>query len=786
MKGIERIFIFTVIAILFVFSPIGLANTFKINNDFQNQSVVVNFELVILINDGNYRRMEIAQYLRNALAPLGIDVEVLSVPFSTFTNYLLRLEGHWDIAIVGFSGGSRISPNFQERYSCNGFYGNNMLELCHQDWHEALIESSTSQGNPLTQSLIDEYIANMDFEFNTTKKKEMVNSFQELYMNQLLYDYPTIARQGLYGIWAGFENYDPMEKVFGFIGSAFKGGYWNYADYPTLIERQYNSDAISLPISEIVGVPSLLATSSTLETRLIEDLFPTLIYIDPQNNPHPNVAYRYERSDWIDAPDLDSCTEPVIRDCIPAEEENYDKTISFGRITYYLPTEVNESWLPRYWMDPSTGLETEYQITPSDFALKMNLMMSKSHIQVNGMAAFDQVWKIDADDELGTLDIYVYKPNQEDIYFGLQQAIPSHLLGGALTTQDNIETYATHLFPPNNAEELVDPRTLDLNDILKTIEFKNFTNNPLQGGPYYIDFNNILMFDLANNFTKKANPHYWFPTEHLDSFGEFYSGQEDNNKGHYFNYNNGNRVTSLTINEIIFNIIANNEIVNNFYSGVIDYNVPFHDDVHNQIEDERFSVHNYDPLSSAELLIFNLLNDNLAKYDVRRAIAHTINKEALINHLNDPYLVSQDSPVYMFYQNSGWYNDEWKISYDTNKAAQLLIDNGYNVTSYTTSEETADDGTTEVDTTDDGTTNVDTTDDETTDVDTDKETTIEETDKGTSRTLSTNTTIETNHSDNPTTMPVNPLPLNESTLMPTIIGTMILFKIKRRSITGQE
>jgi ABC-type transport system substrate-binding protein len=118
---------------VFALSAIGNAAQFSHTS---GQAVVENFSLVVETNVGNRRRESFALYLRQALAPLGIDVEVLGKPFNQFVGDLLHFtDTEWDIAIVGFVGGSPFAPSYVDLYSCRGgFFGVLTYQLCDDVW----------------------------------------------------------------------------------------------------------------------------------------------------------------------------------------------------------------------------------------------------------------------------------------------------------------------------------------------------------------------------------------------------------------------------------------------------------------------------------------------------------------------------------------------------------------------------------------------------------------------------------------------------------------------------
>lgn len=682
---------------VFVLSSFGIAS-----QNAANAQIVTNFELIVETNTGNRRRESFALYLRQALAPLGIDVQVLGKPFNQFVGDLLHFtDQDWDISIVGFSGGSPFAPGYVDLYACRGgFFGVLTYQLCEDTWNDALVASSTAQGEPLNQTYIDDLVWDMELELDIVKRKEMTFEFQRIFMERLLLDYPLLAPTGLAGIWAGFEGYDANEGV---IGSAFTGGDWDYANYPTLEERENDEDTIAFSIGSIDHNFNPLEGASVPQSNAEANLFPTLSMFDKGYLQHPNVASGFVREDWTDAPTLDpACvaTAETIRDCAPVTGGESNNTVELGKITYTVNQDLQMNWTDTSGVsyDATTDTYTgdvvkTAPILASDFEFTFKLYMS-DYVTINGQSSFANVWDVTSDDETGEVTIYVYQPTLEDVFFGSYQAIPHALLGGTLD-YDGTPTYATHLMPPADTTGLTDPRDLPQDAVFETTEFDAFSYNPWQGGQYFVNFDDDAMFTDGEFLIKKANPHYWFPTESLDSPGGVFD--PIGTPGYYFNYNGGDRVTEFTIDTIKMPIIEDLTVdLILFKSGRIDLNSPDFfggSEIEAQRNDPRFEVQSFATTSTADLLMFNMIDDDLKNYDVRRAIAHAVDKQALqaiVDNLREP----QDSPVKILFKNSGWYTDEYKIEHDLDEAKRLMVLNGYTIPGFTVSEVSGGDGNT--------------------------------------------------------------------------------------------
>jgi hypothetical protein len=680
---------------VFVLSALG--NSAMYSNTTA-QAIVTNFDLVVETNVGNRRRESFALYLRQALTPLGIDVEVLGKPFNQFVGDLLRFTANvWDISIVGFVGGSPYAPDFTDLYACGGFFGTLTYALCDPFWQENFETRQAARESPLaqTQDDVDALVIAIQRNLDMESRYEQTLLFQQMFMEELLYDYPLLAATGIIGVWDGFVGYDPDE---GFLTSSFRGAHWDYDAFPTLEDRDNGEKDLAFSIGSLDSVFNPLLGASNPQTQAEANLFPQLTMSDKGFRIHPNVAVQVERLDWEGAPTLNSAcvaTELVVRECSPVTGGESNNTIELGRYKLLMPTPDNtasggilEGVDVRYWIDPVTQ-ETTQPIRPSDFALTWSLYMSNDHVQINGMSFFDAVWKVDANDSSGELNIYIYIPTLDDVsILGFVQAIPHYLLGGELTIPSSSDkTYATPLWAPADTTGLVDPTTLSLNAIFQTEEFIQFGLNPIQGGQYYVDFSNNSMYAPGEVLIKKANPHYWFPNELRDSPGGNFNLNDESYGGYFFNWDGFDPENpKFTVETIIMPIIEDlSADLILFRSGTIDANAPSMfggAEIQAQTNDPRFRVHTFLTSATADLLMFNLLNPNLVNYDIRRAIAHAVNKaelQVIVDGLQEP----QDSPVKTLFKLSGWYSDEWKIDYDLDAARTLMLQNDYVIPGYT-------------------------------------------------------------------------------------------------------
>ena len=82
------------------------------------------------------------------------------------------------------------------------------------------------------------------------------------------------------------------------------------------------------------------------------------------------------------------------------------------------------------------------------------------------------------------------------------------------------------------------------------------------------------------------------------------------------------------------------------------------------------------PIRGPEIIVFNLLNENLKKINVRTAIAHAIDKNEIVK-FNDNFAISHDSIAWRF--QTSYYDDSFALNYDLDLARALMISEGYSI-----------------------------------------------------------------------------------------------------------
>jgi ABC-type transport system substrate-binding protein len=152
---------------LFFFSVGGTVQTAS-----GQQTVKTNFELLLMTNAGNRIRESYAFFVKQAVAPLGIDVEILAKPFGQFVGDLLHISTGqpFDLAIIGFSGGGP-TPGFKWKFhSVETSFGIDMYQLNNPAWK---IQQQNDIG--VSTDTVDKLVDDIEFELDPLVRKGLID-----------------------------------------------------------------------------------------------------------------------------------------------------------------------------------------------------------------------------------------------------------------------------------------------------------------------------------------------------------------------------------------------------------------------------------------------------------------------------------------------------------------------------------------------------------------------------------------------------------------------------------
>ncbi len=614
------------------------------------QSSEPNFTIVIQTNEGNVLREAYANYLATVLPYLGIKVELRFLPFHQFVGDLLFATSKpYGIGIMGFVGGSVIAPDLYERYHSQGLFGNYLYQLSSNEWQSWLPNDPGSGG--VTQREVDDLIGNITNSFDLLgERKQLTLQFQQMFMEQLLYDYPLLAPTNIFSIWHGLENFDPEE---GTLGSAYLGAYWGNETSP---DRQNNGTTISEMLLSVNGNFDPLQVSDAETQTVLEGLFPQLLMFSKKDySPHPWLAKQFNWTTWHNAPNPD----PMVGGTVD---------IPNGRLDFY----IYDDWLWRYPNGTVLG-----PVTVDDVKFTFDVMRANNTLVV-GQSRVDSIDHIEVNATENRVSFFVTHPKLEDLYnFGTVQLIPYGLLGGDLTFANGTVIRAL--------ENSSAPLDFWHYNPLETQEWNAFEDNPVQAGPYYIDFSDTSQYKPGEYIYKWANPDFTFPNEwDSPNFDLRTPTAED---AYFFTWADDpatatrEKPPKLLINQFYYPVSTDiNNKLQLFKTGMVDVLPLFlfgTAELRAQLDNPLFDIHALSTTATADLLIFNLLDPNLKKYNVRRAIAHMVDKESL-NYITMNLREPQDSPVKPFFKNN-FYSKQWKIPFDYEAAKSLMRQEGYSV-----------------------------------------------------------------------------------------------------------
>lgn len=226
-------------------------------------------------------------------------------------------------------------------------------------------------------------------------------------------------------------------------------------------------------------------------------------------------------------------------------------------------------------------------------------------------------------------------------------------------------------------------------DILQSDEFQDYQYSPVSAGPFAIK---SIEENGKLNFVQRDD--YWYPNEWDSPNLDFIVHVEGKVDPFYFTYNKtesnhyqkptefGIKYYSLVPQTDKYKAIGlYSEKLDMFEKGDIDYvKVVFNRPSVGELQmmdkilnNPRFSYIKSTTQAGPVTMMFNLENEYLKKYNIRRAIAHAINKDEM-NEISGNLFVKSESPVYNYQK--AFYKDTWKIEYDYNTARDLFRGEG--------------------------------------------------------------------------------------------------------------
>ncbi|MHA2404359.1 MAG: ABC transporter substrate-binding protein, partial [Candidatus Kariarchaeaceae archaeon] len=204
-------------------------------------------------------------------------------------------------------------------------------------------------------------------------------------------------------------------------------------------------------------------------------------------------------------------------------------------------------------------------------------------------------------------------------------------------------------------------------------EWQEFQDAPITGGAYVID-----SIKFGETITLRQNPNFWFPSE-LDLPDQQFSINSHTPQEAYYFITSNTKMSSLPIDQITYHLGGKEYIDENtartlFENGQLDFlelnNLPVDDQIFGA-DKHKLNILQYPYFTT--VLLLNLGNPNLQNVDIRKALAHAINKDDLITFLGygkEP----QETPVPIGY--SEYYDETSAIQHNYSRARDLFRENG--------------------------------------------------------------------------------------------------------------
>ncbi|MCE7733859.1 MAG: hypothetical protein GPJ54_03205 [Candidatus Heimdallarchaeota archaeon] len=653
----------------------------------QTTFVTTNFELSFLIRSGSRIDESYALYIKQALAPLSIDVKIWAKPWGQFVGDLKNstLNGKpFDLTTTGFNNRGKI-PELSWLYHSDGYWGDRLMHFddpAFQAWQLAEIGlNQTSDIYPLVKSI--------DYELNLTRRYEMLEEFNELYFTRLLWNMPLVAQSTKMSMWKGFggvnnELWGPQE---GIISSSFLGAKWDPAH--TASQRVANSSTIRWAVGDQrqFNLDPFQSFDDQQDSQTDWSYRGQLLSFDKNYSPHPNVAWNWFSGDFGDTWDNDN--------------NAFTPDVALTQYTFLLRDDV-------YWHETQDfegnvipaqrvdGLDYNLSLTLYDMARQNNNFEIEDENHWNTIADWSISSTVFPHDTV-TIRVpnYLRTPN-DSFKFGNLNPLPEHLLGGDLIFYNSTSEL-------NETAPLTPGMPFDPWDTYQWNSFESFEGNTAIGPYQMVDYD----FNIFHSFAARSD--YWYPNEwdisayHTTNIAdpdllaletiynvdlELWGGSNSLSQDAYYHSWNGtnpdfhDKPTALTIEFIEYVVIDDHnwELIK-FEAGDLDIyrsTTLGASTVAAHTENPDLAIKDAFPSESASMLFFNLLNDHLKKINVRLAIAHVIDREKLVNihdgfgrawwSVADPATISSDID---------WDPIQHPLDYDYPCARYLMKLEGY-------------------------------------------------------------------------------------------------------------
>ena len=632
----------------------------------QDQFIETNFELWYYTQAGSRTTESYALYIKQAVAPLGIEVKIIAKPWGQFVGDLLHYTtGHpFDMTHIRFTGGGP-TPGFMWSYhSTRTSFGQSMYQLHYPEFQEWQAEDAG-----VTTEEVDTLLEDIEFELNLAVRLDLVTEFNDLYMSKLLYDMPVIARTFLTAMWKGYggetnELWDPEE---GIMGSRALGATWGAA---TPADRVSNSTHIRLDTVTpgVDGMFDPFQSFDSATTDITRYMTASMLDFDASYGAHPGIAYNYFFNEtFSDTYNVGNVTHPVM---VPT----YELTWFLGDGAMWAET-----------VDVDGNVVPSEAVDAQDFVLAYDMFKHPSTV-LNGKEIYDPILDYYAGTTVFTDDTFTVKINANEVTpddyfsFGAMDPVPDHLLGGVLTyntTHSGAVDDFSDDFNPQETEEWELWASIDGHTLPGAFDVVEYVKGEYYSYAARDDYSYPNEDDVATYYD--ATSFAALETLYGFDFEVFAPHENDVNPDvFYWGYAGaGVKPTTQGITTFEWVVIDDiNAVLLAFESGNIDgfgSTGLGAQTVENHQNNPDLVVKESIPQRGPELIVFNLLNEDLKKINVRLAIAHAIDKDELVK-IHDGFAKPHHSVVWPKLTN--WIVPA-EIAYDYNASRDLMRSEGY-------------------------------------------------------------------------------------------------------------
>ena len=543
---------------------------------------------------------------------LFIDVKDLQLPEAVVLENIVAKGNtkQWDIIALQTTNENKLFPQILDRYSNESRFGNRVYNFD----NPKILRSSGVDYDELQQ-----LVTSIHSEFNITKRKELMNTFQKRMMQDWLIELPLFEQTQVYALRNDFVGFENLEGV---LGSIFRGAHWD-SNPSKRVEKGVGSNVFQTFISNDVGGLNPLLSSNIEIRNLRKNMFPTLFLTDKDGNIHPNLV------------------------------KQYSNTIDSGESIWDLYLYDNVYWRER------NGSYNE-KVTSKDIQFTLDLL-SKDWSNLSGDLLWDNDFSYEVVDDFH-IKLKFKNPSPVDYYsIASQMIVPEHTLNGTLTRTDGgtLGELYSGTFDPISSQE-----------------WRDFALFPITSGPYY------FAEKIEKDYILKEDPKFHFPNEaDTENFNlatpdreeSYYFTYNDSSSTSQFE-----KAESLPITERRFLLTEQPSTMFIQVSEGIGDLVSFYNvkDFSGFASLDEISLRQFTIPGSGVMLVFNLYNPFLQNVDIRKALYYAINRDRIheVNKLDQNLLNSNINSYY-----SEYYNDSWGYTYNFTKSKEIFEANNYTV-----------------------------------------------------------------------------------------------------------